>query len=76
MLIDGNLFPTTGLTPPAVWATISMKTGTANRYEDEMFATQYFQKGTAHISFTRPELVEKMNDIIVRHYPGTLASRS
>ncbi|WP_336243253.1 DUF4942 domain-containing protein [Enterobacter cloacae] len=45
------------------------------RYEDEMFAIKYFQKGTAHITFKRPELVDKLNDIIARHYPGALAAR-
>ncbi|EPL0836664.1 DUF4942 domain-containing protein [Klebsiella aerogenes] len=47
----------------------------STRYEDEMFAIKYFQKGTAHISFKRPELVDKLNDIIARHYPGALAAR-
>ncbi|ELY3194564.1 DUF4942 domain-containing protein [Salmonella enterica] len=43
-----------------------------NRYEDEMFAIKYFQKGSAHITFKRPELVDKLNDIIAKHYPGML----
>ncbi|MGC6031141.1 DUF4942 domain-containing protein [Enterobacter kobei] len=47
----------------------------SNRYEDEMFAIKYFQKGTTHISFKRPELVDKLNDIIAWHYPGALAER-
>ena len=47
----------------------------SNRYEDEMFTIKYFQKGTAHISFKRPELVDKLNDIIARHYSGALAAR-
>lgn len=46
----------------------------SNRYEDEMFSIKYFQKGTAHITFKRPELVDKLNDIIARHYPGMLVS--
>lgn len=46
-----------------------------NQYEDEMFAVKYFQKGTAHIVFKRPELVDKLNDIIARHYPGVLSAR-
>ncbi|WP_373226483.1 DUF4942 domain-containing protein [Enterobacter cloacae complex sp. ESBL7] len=46
----------------------------STRYEDEMFAIKYFQKGTAHITFKRPELVDKLNDIIARHYPGALPS--
>jgi hypothetical protein len=42
-------------------------------YEDEMFVIKYFQKGTAHITFKRPELVDKLNDIITKHYPGMLS---
>lgn len=40
-----------------------------------MFAIKYFQKGTAHINFKRPELLDKLNDIIARHYPGALSAR-
>lgn len=47
----------------------------SNRYEDEMFAIKYFQKGTAHINFKRPELLDKLNDIIARHYPGAMSAR-
>ena len=47
----------------------------SNRYEDEMFAIKYFQKGTAHITFKRQELVDKLNDIIAQHYPGMLAAK-
>ncbi|CEE93598.1 conserved hypothetical protein [Xenorhabdus nematophila str. Anatoliense] len=42
-------------------------------YEDEFFRVRYFQKGTAHLTFKRLELVERMNDIIAKHYPGMLA---
>ncbi|MGF6190309.1 hypothetical protein ABIE12_001642 [Serratia sp. 509] len=44
-------------------------------YEDEFFSIRYFQKGTAHITFKRSELTEKMNDIVAKHYPGMLAAR-
>ncbi len=44
-------------------------------FDDEYFSIRYFQKGSAHISFKRPELVERMNDIIAKHYPGMLAQR-
>ncbi|EAO6249611.1 DUF4942 domain-containing protein [Salmonella enterica] len=47
----------------------------SNCYEDGMFKIKYFQKGTAHITFRRPELVDKLNDIIARHYPGALSAR-
>lgn len=45
----------------------------SNHYENQMFAIKFFQKGTAHITFKRPELVDKLNDIIARSYPGMLA---
>lgn len=44
-------------------------------YDETYFSIRYFQKVTAHLTFKRPELVEKMNDIIAKHYPGMLASR-
>lgn len=44
-------------------------------YEDAFFSIRYFQKGTAHLTFKRPELTERMNDIIAKHYPGMLAQR-
>lgn len=42
-------------------------------YEDEFFRIRYFQKGTAHLTFKRLDLAERMNDIIAKHYPGRLA---
>ncbi|WP_251850015.1 DUF4942 domain-containing protein [Atlantibacter hermannii] len=44
-------------------------------FDDAYFSIRYFQKGSAHITFKRPELIERMNDIIAKHYPGMLASR-
>lgn len=44
-------------------------------YEDEFFSIRYFQKGTAHLTFKRLDLIERMNDIIAKHYPGMLAAR-
>ncbi|EFI6477416.1 DUF4942 domain-containing protein [Escherichia coli] len=43
-------------------------------YEDEMFNIRYFKKGSAHITFRKPELVDRLNDIIARHYPEMLPS--
>ena len=34
-----------------------------DRYEDEMFAINYFEKGTTHV-IKRPERVDNPNDII------------
>jgi hypothetical protein len=42
-------------------------------YDDAYFSIRYYQKGTAHLTFKRPELVEKMNAIIAKHYPNQLS---
>lgn len=43
--------------------------------EDDMFTILYFQKGSGHITFKRLELVERMNDIVAKHFPGALPAR-
>ncbi|HCO9385371.1 TPA: DUF4942 domain-containing protein, partial [Escherichia coli] len=43
--------------------------------EGEYFTVRGYQKGTVHIVFKRSDLVEKLNDIIARHYPGALPPR-
>ncbi|HAV7425549.1 TPA: DUF4942 domain-containing protein, partial [Escherichia coli] len=42
-------------------------------YEDEMFSIRYFKKGSAHITFRKPGLVDRLNDIIAKYYPETLS---
>lgn len=44
-------------------------------FEDELFTIRCFQKGSGHIAFKRLDLVEKMNDIVAKHYPGMLAAQ-
>ncbi|MCI4217357.1 DUF4942 domain-containing protein [Dickeya dianthicola] len=44
-------------------------------YEDDFLSIRYFQKGTAHITFKRYDLTEKMNDIVAKYYPRMVASR-
>ncbi|HDS5592583.1 TPA: DUF4942 domain-containing protein [Enterobacter hormaechei subsp. xiangfangensis] len=48
----------------------------ASVFQDEYVEIRYFQKGTGHIIFKRRDLVEKMNDIVAKHYPGLLPARS
>ncbi|ANK04806.1 Transposase [Escherichia coli O25b:H4] len=38
-----------------------------------MFSIRYFKKGSAHITFRKPELVDRLNDIIAKYYPETLS---
>ncbi|EFS9191885.1 DUF4942 domain-containing protein [Salmonella enterica] len=40
-----------------------------------MFTIRYLQKGSGHITFKRLDLVEKMNDIVAKHYPGALPAK-
>ncbi|HHQ6599728.1 TPA: DUF4942 domain-containing protein [Serratia fonticola] len=47
----------------------------AKVYEDEYFSIKYYMKGSAHLTFRKQGLVEKMNDIVAKHFPGMLASR-
>ncbi|NAO93558.1 DUF4942 domain-containing protein [Escherichia coli] len=44
------------------------------RYEDEMVIIKYFRKGSAHITFKRLELIDRINDIIARHFPSVLSA--
>ncbi|STM59635.1 aec79 [Escherichia coli] len=44
------------------------------RYEDEMFIIKYFKKGSAHITFKRLELIDRINDIIARYFPSVLSA--
>jgi hypothetical protein len=48
----------------------------AGSYEDALFRVKYFQKGTGHITFKRPELIDKMNDIVAKHFPAALPPRT
>ena len=44
-------------------------------FEDDFFTIRYFQKGSGHITFKRLDLVEKMNDIVAKHFPGMLPAK-
>ncbi|MFT2108124.1 MULTISPECIES: DUF4942 domain-containing protein [Enterobacter] len=48
----------------------------ASVYEDEYVEIRYFQKGTGHIIFKRSDLIDKMNEIVARHFPATLPPRT
>lgn len=45
-------------------------------FEDEYVEIRYFQKGTGHIIFKRSDLIDKMNEIVVRYFPATLPPRT
>lgn len=39
---------------------------------DGYFTVRGFKNGNGHLTFLRPDLVERMNQIIAKHYPGAL----
>ncbi len=41
--------------------------------ETDYLEVKWFLKGTGHVTFKRPDLVEKMNQILVKHFPNALA---
>ncbi|BBS49777.1 DUF4942 domain-containing protein [Klebsiella quasipneumoniae] len=41
----------------------------------EWFTIKSFWKGSAHVNFTRPDLVKKINDIVASRFPGVLPPR-
>lgn len=45
------------------------------KFEHEYFSVKYFQVGTGHLQFKRPDLVEKLNTIISRHFENALPAR-
>lgn len=36
------------------------------------FRIKWFKKGTAHLFFSRPDLVDELNAIVAKHHPGAL----
>jgi hypothetical protein len=39
---------------------------------DGYFTVKTFKNGNGHLTFLKPDLVDKMNQIIAKHYPGAL----
>ncbi|AXE91062.1 DUF4942 domain-containing protein [Paraburkholderia terricola] len=43
---------------------------------NDWFHLRWFKNGNGHLTFARPDLVEKMNLILAKHYPNALASEA
>lgn len=74
-ILDGKTIPDNRVSEGANLSAFISQGGAAS--VGEVFTCEYFtirayKKGSAHVTFTRPDLVEKVNDIIARHYPGAL----
>lgn len=44
----------------------------AQDFDSDYFTLRFFKKGTGHLVFKRPDLTEKLNDVLARHYPDAL----
>ncbi|MVF24219.1 DUF4942 domain-containing protein [Methylocaldum sp. BRCS4] len=44
--------------------------------ENDYLKVRWFKKGTGHVTFKRLDLIDKMNRILAKHYPGALADAS
>lgn len=75
MLLDGKPIPDSRADVTCCLADHISQCKTGERYEDALFRISYFQKGSVHIVFKHQRLVEKMNDIIAKHYPGVLPGK-
>ncbi|MDQ9126130.1 DUF4942 domain-containing protein [Serratia fonticola] len=75
-LLEGKAIPDNRRDVTArLYEHISAHRQRAEVYEDEYFAIKYFMKGSAHLTFKKPTLIDKMNDIIAKHYPSVLPER-
>ncbi|HHQ6575760.1 TPA: DUF4942 domain-containing protein [Serratia fonticola] len=75
-LLDGKPLPDNrGDVTARLYEHISANRQMTQVYEDEYFSIKYFMKGSAHLTFKKPALMDKMNDIIAKHYPGVLPER-
>ncbi|MGG2376902.1 DUF4942 domain-containing protein, partial [Salmonella enterica] len=63
--------PSAGL----VWRRAAPTLRIRDPHKDEKMSIRYFQKGSGHITFKRLDLMEKMNDIVAKHYPGMLPAK-
>ncbi|QXD01017.1 DUF4942 domain-containing protein [Klebsiella sp. PL-2018] len=74
-ILDGKNVPDNRISEGANFSAFISQGGAASVgavFTCEYFSIRAYKKGSAHITFTRPDLVEKVNDIIARHYPGAL----
>ncbi|MDA5483297.1 DUF4942 domain-containing protein, partial [Yersinia intermedia] len=73
-LLDGKAIPDNrGDVTSRLYEHIRANSQMAKDYQDDYLHIKYFMKGSAHLTFRKPELIDKMNDIVAKHYPGMLA---
>ncbi|PVZ87416.1 restriction endonuclease subunit M [Serratia sp. S1B] len=75
-LLDGKpLLDNRGDVTARLYDHISNNRMMTKDYEDDYLHIRYFMKGSAHLTFKKPALIGKLNDIVAKHYPGMLSAR-
>lgn len=75
-LLDGKAIPDNrGDVTSRLYEHIRANSPMSKDYQDDYLHIKYFMKGSAHLTFRKPELIDKMNDIIAKHYPSVLPVR-
>ena len=75
-MLDGKPEPDHRDSPIMEWAGLCQnRTVEENEWECDLFHFRWFKKGTLHVTFKRRDLVDEMNGIIAKHYPGALPAR-
>lgn len=74
-LLDGQNVPDFRVGHGAQFSTYFQANGFSGFFDGVYFSVRVFKKGSAHIMFKRLDLVDKINDIVAKHYPAMLPSR-
>ncbi|MFW5388689.1 DUF4942 domain-containing protein [Yersinia sp. 2542 StPb PI] len=75
-LLDGKAIPDNrGDVTSRLYEHIRVNSQMAKIYEDDYFLIKYFMKGSAHLTFRKPALIDKMNNIVAKRYPQMLPRR-
>lgn len=75
-LLDGKNVPDSRVADGVAFTSFYDREGFSGAvYEGEYFFVRYFKKGSGHIVFKRPELVDQINAIVARYYPAMLPPR-
>jgi hypothetical protein len=71
-LLDGKNVPDHRQSEGRIFDDFYRINGAGELCDMEYFTVRAYLKGTGHITFKRPDLVDKLNDIVARHYPSAL----
>ncbi|EEQ06069.1 DUF4942 domain-containing protein [Yersinia bercovieri] len=75
-LLDGKAIPDNRSDVTSrLYEHIRVNSQMAKIYEDDYFLIKYFMKGSAHLTFRKPALIDKMNNIVAKRYPQMLPGR-